>query len=94
MSIKKNQKHHQIVKAQQRLNCLERNLALEKIKKRKVDTRRKIELGGLAIKTGMDQYPKDVILGVLVSGCQELSASGYNAEKQYAELGDLSFRGK
>ena len=72
MSIKENQRYHQVVKAQQRLNRFECNLALEKIKKRKADTRRKIELGGLVIKAGMDQYPKDVILGSLLSAIDEL----------------------
>ena len=44
----------------------ERLLALEKIKLRKQDTRRKIEFGGLVIKAKMDQYSKAVILGALI----------------------------
>ena len=43
----------------------EKSLALEKLKKRRADTRRKIELGGLVIKSGMDGFNKSVILGAL-----------------------------
>jgi hypothetical protein len=43
----------------------EKSLALEKLKKRRTDTRRKIELGGLIIKSGMGGFNKSVILGAL-----------------------------
>ena len=43
----------------------EQSLALEKLKKRRADTRRKIELGGLVIKSGMNNYNESVILGAL-----------------------------
>lgn len=32
---------------------------------RKEDTRRKIQLGGLVVKAGLDEYPSAVILGAL-----------------------------
>lgn len=57
--------HKQIINQQRMLARCERSLALEKLKKRKADTRRKIELGGLVIKTGMDSFNKSVILGAL-----------------------------
>lgn len=47
------------------IGLIEKMLALEKLKKRRADTRRKIELGGLVIKSGMDGYNKSVILGAL-----------------------------
>jgi len=52
---------------------LERKYALEKIKERKKDTRRKIQLGGLVIKAKMDQYSKDTILGALLDIASQLS---------------------
>lgn len=55
----------QIVKEKQVVARCEKSLALEKLKKRRADTRRKIELGGLVIKSGMDGFNKAVILGAL-----------------------------
>jgi hypothetical protein len=55
----------QIEKGKQNIARCEKSLALEKLKKRKADTRHKIELGGLVIKSGMDQYNKAIILGSL-----------------------------
>ncbi|QMT61718.1 conjugal transfer protein TraD [Legionella sp. PC997] len=55
----------QIDKEKQLLACCEKSLALEKLKKRKADTRHKIELGGLVIKSGMGGYDKATILGAL-----------------------------
>jgi len=57
--------HHQIIKQHQQVARCEKSLALEKLKKRKADTRRKIELGGLVIKSGMDGFNRSVILGAL-----------------------------
>lgn len=54
-----------IIKQKQCIARCEKSLALEKIKKRRADTRRKIELGGLVIKAGMDKYNKELILGGL-----------------------------
>lgn len=58
--------------AEQRLARLERNKAMQSIKKRKQDTRRKIELGGLVIKSELSQYNKDVILGALIDAVNQL----------------------
>ncbi|HGU7212506.1 TPA: conjugal transfer protein TraD, partial [Legionella pneumophila] len=55
----------QIEKEKQNLARCEKSLALEKIKIRKTDTRRKIEFGGLVIKSSMDVYNKAIILGGL-----------------------------
>ena len=55
----------QIEKEKQNLARCEKSLALEKLKKRKADTRRKIELGGLVIKSGMGCYDKAIIFGAL-----------------------------
>ena len=55
----------QIKKEQQLIARCEQSIALEKLKKRRADTRRKIELGGLVIKSGMDGFNKEMILGAL-----------------------------
>ncbi|MFO2970959.1 conjugal transfer protein TraD [Legionella pneumophila serogroup 10] len=56
----------QIEKEKQLIARCEKNLAMEKLKKRKVDTRRKIELGGLVIKAKMDGFSKSIVLGALL----------------------------
>lgn len=55
----------QIEKGKQNIARCEKSLALEKLKKRKADTRHKIELGGLVIKSGMAGYNKATLLGAL-----------------------------
>ena len=60
----------QIEKEKQLLARCENSLALEKLKKRKADTRRKIELGGLVIKSNLDIYDKSIVLGALVHASQ------------------------
>ena len=54
-----------INKQKQLLARHEKSLAREKLKKRRADTRRKIELGVLVIKSGMAGYNKATILGAL-----------------------------
>ncbi|HHX7303671.1 TPA: conjugal transfer protein TraD [Legionella anisa] len=55
----------EIEKEKQLIARCERSLALEKLKKRRVDTRCKIEWGGLVIKSGMNSFNKATILGAL-----------------------------
>jgi len=62
----------QIQKEKQSLARCENSLALEKLRKRKADTRQKIELGGLVIKSGMADYNKSVILGALVDSLKRI----------------------
>lgn len=56
----------QIVKQKQRMACYENSLTLERLKKRRADTRRKIELGGLVIKARIDGFNKSVVLGAVM----------------------------
>lgn len=79
-----------IQKIQQQIHRLERNLALEKIKKRKADTRRKIELGGLVIKAGMDHFPKSVILGALMDAFANIKQDE-SYKKRYQQNGEFNF---
>ncbi len=62
--------HDQIIKQNQLINQCEKALALEKLKKRRADTRHKIQLGGLVIKAGLDGLNKSVILGALAHAMQ------------------------
>ncbi|HAT2057358.1 conjugal transfer protein TraD [Legionella pneumophila] len=57
--------HKQIEKEKQLIARYEKSLALDKLKRRKADAQRKIELGGLVIKSGLDTYNKAIILGGL-----------------------------
>jgi hypothetical protein len=66
-----------ITKQKQLIARCEKSLALEKLKKRKADTRRKIELGGLVIKAGLDGYNKAVILGALANSLQLIEQDHY-----------------
>lgn len=61
---------------------------------RREETRRKIQLGGLVIKAGMDEYPAAVILGALSLAAKALK--GENSVATFARLqaaGDALFSG-
>ena len=55
----------QIKKEEQLIVRCKKSMALDRLKQRRTDTRRKIELGGLVIKSGMASFNKAVILGAL-----------------------------
>lgn len=80
----------QIEKQSQMIARSEKSLALEKLKKRRADTRRKIQLGGLVVKAGMDGFSKAVILGVLVKGVEEI---GKKPEllRYFSQIGEDQF---
>ena len=82
--------HTQIVKQKQYMARCEKSLAFEKLKKRRVDTRRKIELGGLVIKSGMDGFNKSVILGAL-SHAMQLIENDENYLPLFESVGDALF---
>ena len=82
--------HTQIVKQKQYMARCEKSLALEKLKKRRADTRRKIELGGLVIKSGMDGFNKSVILGAL-SHAMQLIENDENYLPLFESVGDALF---
>jgi hypothetical protein len=60
----------EIKKEKQLIAQCEKSLALGKLKQRKSDTRHKIELGGLVIKSGMRTFSKSIILGALTYSIQ------------------------
>jgi len=82
--------NNQIRKQEQRIARAENSLALEKLKKRRADTRRKIELGGLVVKSGMDGFNKSIVLGALTHalGLME-KEEGY--KKIFESIGDAEF---
>lgn len=71
----------QIEKEKQTIARCKKSLAIEKLKKRKADTRSKIELGGLVIKSAMNTYDKVIILGALAHVFQLI-----NQNKDYLKL--------
>lgn len=73
--------HEQIIKQKQHIARYEKSLGLEKLKKRRADTRHKIELGGLVIKSGMNAFSKAIILGAL-----DYTAQLLTQEQFYREL--------
>ena len=79
-----------INKKTQTIACLERKLTIEKIKERKKQTRRKIELGGLVIKAEMDAFSKDIILGSLISVRKEIEKDS-NVKSLFQSIGHSSF---
>ena len=62
-----------IIKEQAKLNRLTLTSAKQKLQERRKDTRQKIELGGLVIKAGLQDLPKDIILGGLIDLMQKLN---------------------
>jgi Conjugal transfer protein TraD len=59
---------------------------------RRLDTRRKIQLGGLVIKASLDDEEPAVILGLLTAAKRALS--GQNAaevRRRWREIGDKAF---
>ena len=59
---------------------------------RKEDTRRKIQLGGLVVKAGLDGEQPAVILGLLVTAARALEGQcGAELRALFKQSGDLAF---
>ena len=58
---------------------------------RKADTYRKIQLGGLVIKSGLSAHQPAVVLGALIEALQRMQADPSHAARLKA-LGDAGFR--
>jgi hypothetical protein len=59
---------------------------------RRLDTRRKIQLGGLVIKAGLDSEESAVILGILTAAKRVLSGQhAADSRRRWKELGDQAF---
>ncbi len=81
----------QIKKQQQAIAQDEQSLALAKLKNRRADTRHKIELGGLVIKSGMDGFNKSVILGGL-HYLSQLIQNDFTYHKLFQTTGENLFK--
>jgi len=64
--------NEKLIKAKQKKNRLELNLAKEREKVRKNDAHVKIQFGGLVFKSQMNEYSKAVILGALISAAENI----------------------
>ena len=61
---------------------------------RKLDTRRKIAIGGLVIKAGLDHEEPAVLLGMLLSAARVLSSPNASEHRRrWRERGDTAFKG-
>ena len=59
---------------------------------RRLDTRRKIQLGGLVIKAGLEGEETAVILGLLTAAKRALSGENADtARRRWKEIGDNAF---
>lgn len=83
--------NNKIQQQKQLIARCEKAIALEKLKKRRTDTRRKIELGGLVIKAGMDGYNKSIILGSIFYSIQLLNQD-ITYKSLFENYGDSLFR--
>ncbi len=59
---------------------------------RKADARRKIQLGGLIIKAGLDEEPAAVLLSLLLEAAKTLAGpDGAAARERWQKAGDAAF---
>lgn len=57
---------------------------------RRDDARRKIQLGGLIIKAGLEDLPANVLLGLLIEGRERTRDP--EVVEQFAQRGDKEFK--
>jgi hypothetical protein len=59
---------------------------------RRLDTRHKIQLGGLVVKAGLDAEEAAVLLGILIAAKRVLSGThAADSRRRWKELGDQAF---
>lgn len=59
----------------------------ERERLRKAETRRKIQLGGLIVKAGLEEEPSNILLGLLCDAKNNLS----HEKERWRQLGDQEF---
>lgn len=79
-----------IKKLEQKIARMERSSTLQKMKERKLDTRKKIQFGGLVIKAKMNDYSKDIILGALLDAKDKIE-SNVELKQQFQKRGQDAF---
>jgi hypothetical protein len=81
-----------LLRLRQRLARTDRDLGRLRMNARREDARRKIQLGGLVIKSGMADYPASVILGALTLAAGALKGPNADAAKaRFEAAGDEVF---
>ena len=59
---------------------------------RKADTRRKIQLGGLIVKAGLDEEPAAVLLGLLLEAAEDACRPRWRAARErWQKAGEAAF---
>lgn len=82
-----------LTKYEQQVARLEKSLAIQRFRDRKADTRYKIQLGGLVIKSGLHILSKAEILGLLIEAKEKLSEEeNFESLQNWARIGDREFR--
>lgn len=60
-----------------------------------MDTRTKIQLGGLVILAGLGEEDSAVILGILATAAAEIAGpAGINARERFRQSGDQAFKAR
>lgn len=73
-----------------KLNRLKLLQSKQQFQKRRQDTRKKIELGGLVIKAKLDYLPKDILLGAFMHISEQLELDP-KLELLFEQKGSLAF---
>jgi len=81
----------QLKNKQHKLAYLERQYARLKTLERKLETRRKIQLGGLIKKAGLDNESTAVLYGLLLDAQEKLQNLGDDVRDDWRIKGDLAF---
>lgn len=89
--LKQNETAKQLKKVQHNLAYIDRQTARMKDLDRKQDTRRKIQLGGLVKKSGLENETTAVLYGLLLEAKEKLeSETGEQTRSEWRLLGDLN----
>jgi Conjugal transfer protein TraD len=81
----------QLKKLRHKLAYLQRQISRMKTLERKQDTRRKIQLGGLIKKAGLDEESTAVLYGLLLDAFEKLSDESADAQRlEWRVKGDLA----
>lgn len=80
----------QITRQKQIIHRDQKLLAVEKLRKRRADTKRKIELGGLIIKSGLGSFDKAILLGAF-DYIQKAIVDSSEQRELFQQQGELIF---
>jgi len=92
--IDKNDSSKIIKTTEQKIAAIEQKVKINKERARRLDARKKIQLGGLIVKAQIDDLTTNVLLGILVDARKKLQTGKGQFEKYWAYLGDLEFNAK